>query len=79
MRVLERTEPRLPDFDELPDRLSADYVFETHQSANAPALERLTERYRIVIDGSWEPLPAEVRKPAGRASMRPNSIATPPE
>lgn len=51
VRVLERTEPRLPDFDELRDRLSTDYTFETRRAANARALQRLTERYRIVFDG----------------------------
>jgi len=55
LRVLERTEPRLPDLDELRDRLSTDYSFETRQAANALALERLTERYQIVFDGSWTP------------------------
>jgi hypothetical protein len=52
VRVLERSEPRIPEFDELRDRLSTDYSFETRQAANALALERLTERYRIVFDGS---------------------------
>ena len=60
VRVLARTEPRLPDFDELRDRLSADYSFETRQAANALALERLTERYQIVFDGSWNPSAAEL-------------------
>ena len=50
VRVLDRTEPRLPDLDELRDRLSTDYSFETRQAANALALERLTERYQIVFD-----------------------------
>jgi peptidyl-prolyl cis-trans isomerase C len=49
VRVLARTEPRLPDFDELRERLSNDYSFETRQAANALALERLTERYQIVF------------------------------
>jgi parvulin-like peptidyl-prolyl isomerase len=48
VRILARTEPRMPDFDELRDRLSPDPTFETRQTANAQALERLTERYRIV-------------------------------
>ena len=52
VRVLAHTEPRLPDFDDLRDRLSNDYSFETRQAANALALERLTERYQIVFDGS---------------------------
>jgi hypothetical protein len=52
VRVLERTQPRLPDFDELRKRLRTDYSFETRQAANALALERLTERYRIVFDDS---------------------------
>jgi hypothetical protein len=60
VRVLARTEPRLPDFDELRDRLSADYSFETRQAANTLALERLTERYRVVFDGSWTPPAAEL-------------------
>jgi hypothetical protein len=60
VRVLERTQPRLPEFDELRDRLSTDYSFETRQDANALALERLTERYRIVFDGSWTPSAAEL-------------------
>jgi hypothetical protein len=55
VRVLGRSEPRLPDFDELRGRLSTDYSFETRQAANALALERLTERYQIVYDGSWSP------------------------
>jgi hypothetical protein len=50
VRVLERTEPRLPEFDELRDRLSTDYTFEMRQAANALALERLTKRYRIVFE-----------------------------
>ena len=45
VRLLERTEPRLPELDELRDRLSTDYSFETRQAANALALERMTERY----------------------------------
>ena len=49
VRVLARTEPRLPDFDELRERLSNDYSFETRRAANALALERLTERYQIVV------------------------------
>ena len=53
VRVLARTEPRLPDFDDLRDRLSNDYSFETRRAANALALERLTERYQIVFEGSW--------------------------
>jgi len=60
VRVLARTDPRLPDFDELRDRLSADYSFETRQAANTLALERLTERYRVVFDGSWTPPAAEL-------------------
>jgi hypothetical protein len=63
VRVLERTEPRFPDFDELRDRLSADYSFETRQAANALALERLTERYRIVFDDSWTPPSVELAPP----------------
>jgi hypothetical protein len=62
VRVLERTEPRMPDFDELRDRLSTDYTFETRQAANARALKRLTERYRIVFDGSWKSPPVEMTK-----------------
>jgi hypothetical protein len=54
VRVLGRTEPRLPEFDELRDRLSADYSFETREAANALALERLTKRYEITFDG-WAP------------------------
>jgi hypothetical protein len=54
VRVLARTEPRLPEFDELRDRLSNDYSFETRRAANAQALARLTERYRIVFEGSWQ-------------------------
>jgi hypothetical protein len=54
VRVLERTEPQLPNFDELRDRLSTDYKFETRRAANALALERLTERYRIVFDGGGD-------------------------
>ena len=50
VRVLGRTEPRLPDLDELRDRLRTDYSFETRRAANALALKRLTERYRIVFD-----------------------------
>ena len=48
MRVLARTEPRLPDFDDLQERLSNDYKYETRQAANALALERLTQRYQIL-------------------------------
>jgi len=62
VRVLECSEPRLPDFDELRDRLSTDYSFETRQAANALALERLTERYQIVFDGSWTPPFVELAK-----------------
>jgi hypothetical protein len=62
VRVLERTEPRIPDFDELLDRLSVDYSFETRQAANALALERLTERYRIVFDDSWTPPSVKLAK-----------------
>lgn len=60
VRVVERSEPRLPDFDELRGRLSADYGFETRQAANAEALERMTERYQIVFESSREPTPVEV-------------------
>ena len=49
VRVIDRSEPRLPEFDELRDRLSTDYSFDTRQAANALALERMTERYRIVL------------------------------
>jgi hypothetical protein len=59
VRILVHTEPRMPDFDELRDRLSNDYSFETRQAANAEALEWLTERYRIVFEGSWQPPRAE--------------------
>ena len=52
VRVLERTAPRMPEFNELRDRLSTDYNFETRQAANAQALKILTERYRIVYDDS---------------------------
>jgi hypothetical protein len=62
VRVLERTEPRIPEFGELRDRLSTDYSFETRQAANALALDRLTERYRIEFDGSWKTLPLEIAK-----------------
>jgi parvulin-like peptidyl-prolyl isomerase len=48
VRVLVRTEPRLPAFGELRERLSNDYKFETRQAANALALERLTQRYQIL-------------------------------
>ena len=48
VRVLLRTEPMLPAFDELRERLSNDYKYETRQSANALALERLTQRYQIL-------------------------------
>jgi hypothetical protein len=65
VRVLERSEPRLPEFDELRDRLSTDYSFETRQAANAQALERMTERYEIVFDGSWTPPSVELAKSAG--------------
>ena len=51
VRVIGRSPPRLPDFDELRDRLSADYSFETRHAANAQALKRLTERYQIVFAG----------------------------
>jgi hypothetical protein len=60
VRVLERTQPRIPDFDELRDRLSTDYAFETRQAANAQALDRLTERYQIVFDGSGESAPVDL-------------------
>jgi hypothetical protein len=60
VRVLARTEPRLPKFDELRDRLSNDYSFETRRAANALALARLTERYRIVFEGSWTPPTTEL-------------------
>jgi hypothetical protein len=58
VRVLARTEPRLPEFAELRDRLSNDYSFETRRAANA--LERLTERFQIVFEGSWQPPQVEV-------------------
>ena len=61
VRLLERTEPRLPELDELRDRLSTDYSFETRQAANALALERLTERYEIVFEGAWESPSVAVR------------------
>ena len=48
VRVLARTEPTLPAFDELRERLSSDYKYETRQAANALALERLTQRYQIL-------------------------------
>jgi parvulin-like peptidyl-prolyl isomerase len=60
VRVLERTELRLAEFDELQDRLSTDYTFETRRAANALALSRLTERYQIVFEGSGESPPVEV-------------------
>ena len=52
VRILVRTEPRLPAFDELRERLSDDYKYETRQAANALALERLTQRYQILVGGS---------------------------
>ena len=61
MRLLERTEPRLPELDELRDRLSTDYSFETRRAANALALERMTERYEIMFDGAWQSLSVAVR------------------
>jgi hypothetical protein len=70
VRVLARTQPRIPDFDELRDRLSTDYSFETRQAANAQALERLTERYEIVFDGSWTPPSAELAR-ASSGGTRP--------
>ena len=65
VRVLGRTEPRLPDFNELRDRLSTDYTFETRRAANALALERLTERYRIVFDDSAKSPPVELVSRSG--------------
>jgi parvulin-like peptidyl-prolyl isomerase len=62
VRVLARTELRLPEFDELRDRLSTDYSFETRQDANALALERLTERYQIVFDVNPAPPLVELAK-----------------
>lgn len=62
VRVRGRTEPRTRDFDELRDRLNRDYTFETRQTANARALERLTERYRIVFDGAATLPPVEFVK-----------------
>jgi len=59
VRVFERTEPRIPDFDELRDRLSNDYSYETRKAANALALEHLTERYQIVFDDG-KSLPVEL-------------------
>jgi hypothetical protein len=67
VRVLERTQPRLPDFDEVRERLSTDYTFETRQAANAQALDRLTERYQIVFDGSWTPPSVELATSAESA------------
>jgi peptidyl-prolyl cis-trans isomerase C len=64
VRILVRTEPRLPEFAELRDRLSNDYSFETRQAANEEALELLTGRYQIVYEGSWPPPRAEVTNPA---------------
>ena len=60
VRVLARTEPQLPMFTELRDRLSNDYSYDTRQTANKLALERLTKRFQIVFDGSWTPPAAEV-------------------
>ncbi len=62
VRVLERTEPRLPEFDELRDRLSTDYSFETRQAANELALEYLTERYQVVFDVNQAPPSLELAK-----------------
>jgi hypothetical protein len=62
VRVLERTEPRLPEFDELRDRLSTDYSFETRQAANELALEHLTERYQVVFDVKQAPPSLELAK-----------------
>jgi len=62
VRVVDRTEPRLPEFAELRDRLKTDYTFETRQSANALALDRMTERYRIVFDGSGKTFSPEIAK-----------------
>jgi hypothetical protein len=39
-----------------------DYSFEMRQSANALALERLTERYQIVFGDSWKSAPVELAK-----------------
>jgi hypothetical protein len=64
VRVLARTEPSLPEFAELRDRLSNDYSFETRQAANEQALELLTERYQIVYEGSWQPPRAVVSNSA---------------
>jgi hypothetical protein len=62
VRVIDRTEPRLPEFAELRDRLKTDYTFESRQSANALALDRMTERYRIVFDGSGKTFSPEIAK-----------------
>jgi hypothetical protein len=72
VRVLARSEPRVPEFGELRDRLSADYSFETRQAANAQALERLTERYQIVFESNGKPLSVEAAEPAG---MRPTAMS----
>jgi peptidyl-prolyl cis-trans isomerase C len=62
VRVLARTEPRLPEFAELRDRLSNDYSFETRRAANELALERLTERYQVVFEVNPAPPSLELAK-----------------
>jgi hypothetical protein len=59
VRVHERTGPRTPPFDELRDRLVADYAFQVRRAANARALARLSERYRIVYQGDRDASRAE--------------------
>lgn len=50
VRVLERKEGRLPEFDEIKGQLALDYQFEAKRIATARMLERLRKEYRVRVE-----------------------------
>lgn len=51
VRVEERTEPRLPDFSDLTNRLREDWLAKRQHDLAAKTYEKLRARYRVLVEG----------------------------
>jgi parvulin-like peptidyl-prolyl isomerase len=49
--VLERTDAKLPDFSELKERLTADWMAARERELAGEVYDRLRERYRVLVEG----------------------------
>ena len=52
VEITERVEPRLPEFDQVRDRVSTDYARVRRERANQLLLEGLSAEYEISIDSA---------------------------